>query len=69
MHHSSTIFATQQFCAQFSMADISFSIACKEMKIVQIAQVDQLFKLLNPVHIYSHGFYELKELCHEIQPN
>ena len=51
------------------MADISFSIACKEMKIAQIAQVDQLFKLLNSVHIYSHGFYELKELGHEIQPN
>ena len=51
------------------MADISFSIACKEMKIAQIAQVKQLFKLLNSVCIYSHGLYELKELCHEIQPN
>ena len=51
------------------MADISFSIACKEIKIAKIAQVDQLFKLLNPVHIYSHGFFELKELGHEIQPN
>ena len=47
---------------QFSMADNSFSIACKEMKIAQIAQVKQLFKLLNSVRIYSHGFYELSRL-------
>ena len=34
-----TIFATQQFL----MADISFNIACKEVKIAQIAQLNQLF--------------------------
>ena len=28
------------------MADISFNIACKELKIAQIAQVNQLFQLL-----------------------
>ena len=44
------------------MADISFSIACKEMKIAQIAQVNQLFKRLNPVRTYSHGFYELSQM-------
>ena len=41
------------------MADISFNIACKEMKITQIAQRNQLFQLLHLVHIYGHGFFEL----------
>ena len=41
------------------MADISFNIACKELKIAQIAQLNQLFQLLPLVHIYGHGFYEL----------
>ena len=41
------------------MADISFNIACKELKIAQIAQLNQLFQLLHVVHIYSHSFYEL----------
>ena len=39
------------------MADISFNIACKELKIAQIAQLNQLFQLLHLVHIYSHGLY------------
>ena len=39
---------------QFLMADISFDIVCKELKIVQIAQVNQLFPLLNLVCIYGH---------------
>ena len=38
------------------MADISFNIACKELKIAQIAQLNQLFQLLHLVHIYGHGF-------------
>ena len=29
------------------MADIFFYIACKELKIAQIGQVNQLFQLLN----------------------
>ena len=41
------------------MADISFNIACKELKIAQIAQLNQLFQLLHLVHIYGHGFSEL----------
>ena len=41
------------------MADISFNIACKELKIAQIAQLNQLFQLLHLVHIYGHGSYEL----------
>ena len=33
------------------MADISFNIACKELKIAQIAQLNQSFQLLHLVHI------------------
>ena len=44
------------------MADISFNIACKELKIAQIAQLNQLFQLLHLVHMYSHGFYELSRM-------
>ena len=40
------------------MADIPFNIACKELKIAQIAQLNQFFQRLNLVHIYRHGFYE-----------
>ena len=41
------------------MADISFNIACKELKTAQIAQLNQLFQLLHLVRIYGHGFFEL----------
>ena len=41
------------------MTDISFNIACKELKIAQIEQLNQLFQLLHLVNIYGHGFYEL----------
>ena len=44
------------------MADISFNIARKELKIAQIAQLYQLFRLLHSIHIYSHGFYELNSV-------
>ena len=44
------------------MADISFNIACKELKIAQIAQLNQLFQLLHLVHIYGHGSYELSRM-------
>ena len=33
------------------MANISFSIACKELKIAQISQPNQLFQCLDLVHI------------------
>ena len=49
--------------SQFLMADISFSIAWKELKIAQIAQANVLFQLLNLVGINSHGFYEIKLIC------
>ena len=51
------VFATA--ISQFLMAVISFNIACKELKMAQIAQFNQLFQLLYLVHIYGHGFYEL----------
>ena len=37
---------------QFLMADISFNVACKELKIVQIAQLNQLCQFLHVVHNY-----------------
>ena len=47
--------AHKLFChtavSQFLMADISFNIACKELKIEQIAQLNQLFQVLHFVHI------------------
>ena len=44
------------------MADISFNIACKELKIAQIPQLNQLFQFLRLVHIYYHGLYELSRM-------
>ena len=41
------------------MADISFNIARKELKIAQIAQIYELFRLLHLIHTYGHGVYEL----------
>ena len=41
------------------MADISFNIARKELKIAQIAQIYRLFRLLHLIHTYGHGVYEL----------
>ena len=44
------------------MADISFNIACKELRIAQIDQLTQLFQLLHLVDIYGNGFYELSRM-------
>ena len=44
------------------MAHISFNIACKGLKIEQIAQINQLFQLLHLVRIYGHGFYDLSRM-------
>ena len=41
------------------MADISINITCKQLKIEQIARINQLFQLFHLVHIYGHGFYDL----------
>ena len=44
------------------VSDISFNIACKELKIAQLAEVNQLTQLLNSVRIYDHGFDELSRM-------
>ena len=44
------------------MADISFNIARKELKIAQIAQLYQLCRLSHLFHIYGHGFCELSRM-------
>ena len=44
------------------MADISINIACKQLKIEQISQLNQLFQHLHLVHIYGHGFYDLSRM-------
>ena len=58
--------AHKLFChteiSQFLMADISFNIACKELKIPQITQLNQLFQVLHLVHVHSHRFYELSRM-------
>ena len=41
------------------MVDISFNIACKELKI---AQLNQLVKLLHLLHIYGNSFHELSRM-------
>ena len=43
-------------------SDISFNIACKELKSAQLTQVNQLIQLLNLARIYDHGFYELSRM-------
>ena len=44
------------------MADISFNIGCKDLKIAQIAQHTQFFQPLHLVHIYGHGLYDLSRM-------
>ena len=44
------------------MADISFNVDCIELKIAQIAQLNQLFQRLHLVYTYGHGFYELSRM-------
>ena len=51
------------------MADISFNIACKELKTAKIAQVNQLFQLLNSDGIFFHSFYELRHMLIEKNVN
>ena len=44
-----------QQSAQFSMAAISFVIACKELKIVQIVQINQPFQLSHLLWVKSYA--------------
>ena len=48
----------QRNCQQKPGA-LVFTIGCKEVKIAQIFQLNQLFQLLHLVRIYAHGFNEL----------
>ena len=45
------------------MADISFNIACKELKTAQIARLNQLFQLLHLVHIHTATASMSKVVC------
>ena len=45
---------------QFLMADIPFNIACKELEIARIAQINQLFQLF-AFSLYIR-FYELSRM-------
>jgi len=44
------------------MAAISFVIACKELKIAQIVQINQLFQLYNSICACGHTFYGLSHM-------
>ena len=44
------------------MAGISFVIACKKVKISQIAQINQLFQLLHLICAYGDAFYGLTRM-------
>ena len=44
---------------QFSVAAISFVIACKKLKSAQTAQINQVFQLFNLICAYGYTFYRL----------
>ena len=44
------------------MAAISLGITCKELKIANIAQINQLFKLLNLIWAQGDAFYWLSRM-------
>ena len=44
------------------MAGISFVLACKKVKIAQIAQINQPFQLLNLICAYGDAFYWLTRM-------
>ena len=52
-------FPNQQIISQFSMTAISFVIARKEVKV---AQIIQLFQLLNLICAYGDAFYWLTRM-------
>ena len=48
---------------QFWIAAISFVIDCKELKLAQTAQIDQLFQLLTLMFIYGEVCYRVQYLA------
>ena len=64
MYVSFNNFFCHSAISQILMAEISFNIACKGLKIKQIAQLNQLFQFLHLVHISGHGWsYANEEKC------
>ena len=55
------VFATPKI-SQFSIAAISFVIACNELKITQIVQINQLFQVLDLICEYGDAFYGLTRM-------
>jgi len=51
------------------MAAIYYVTACKELKIAQIAQINQLFQFLNLICAYGGAFYELTHMLMSINAN
>ena len=49
------------------MAAISFVIACNELKITQIVQINQLFQLLDLICAYGDAFYGLTRMVKKVQ--
>ena len=47
---------------QLKPGALVFNIACKELKIAQTFQLNQLFQLLHLVRIYGHDFNELSRM-------
>ena len=60
------VFATQQFEFAVLMAAIYFVTVCKELKIAQIAQINQLVQFLNIVCANGDAFYELSHMLMNI---
>ena len=55
MYKLINVFANQQFrsffVSQFWIADGSFAVGCKELKLGQSAQINQLFQFLNVISL------------------
>ena len=51
------------------MAAIYYVTACKELKITQTAQINQLFQFLNLICAYGDTFYELTHMLMSINAN
>ena len=55
------LYATQQF-GSFRWLIFPSILLAKSTKSAQIAQVNQLFQLVNSVRMYGHNFYELSRM-------
>ena len=55
--------------SQFLMAAMYFATVCKELKIAQIAQINQLVQFLNLICANGDSFYELTRMLMSINVN